>query len=350
MPTRRARMLVALLLALAVGAFAKAHFGPGSGARSDLAFQWYGAAVLWRGGNPYTEIGPGRRIELNVPPLHPAPALVLVGPLTLLSLDDATALFPALGAAVFAFCVTRRRWLPLAAALSWPFLLTVISPQWALLMAAAAVTPALAWLATVKPNIGLALACYRPTRRWILSAVIGGAILTAIAFALQPTWVADWLAALRSQPASSAVDGRAATAYYLAPVTLPGGFLLLAALLRWRRPEARLLVAMACVPHTPTGYELLPLLALVPESLLQALLLAAGSWLVGMTNGWLSPLVSTPTSTLEAFVATGSRYVWGVYLPCLVLVLARPNEGAVPAWLERGLARTSLVRRSRRAA
>jgi hypothetical protein len=38
--------------------------------------------------------------------------------------------------------------------------------------------------------------------------------------------------------------------YYHVPVLVVGGFLTLAAVAKWRLPEARLLVVMACVPQT----------------------------------------------------------------------------------------------------
>ena len=61
-----------------------------------------------------------------------------------------------------------------------------------------------------------------------------------------------------------------------APVTYvtAGGPLILLALLRWRRPEARLLVALGCIPHTTMLYEALPLF-LVARRWQEGVLLAA---------------------------------------------------------------------------
>ncbi|PYP80139.1 MAG: hypothetical protein DMD35_05120, partial [Gemmatimonadetes bacterium] len=33
-------------------------------------------------------------------------------------------------------------------------------------------------------------------------------------------------------------------------------------------------------------------------------------------------------------IAGGALSVWFVYLPCMVMVVRRPNEGTLPAWLE----------------
>jgi hypothetical protein len=112
---------------------------------------------------------------------------------------------------------------------------------------------------------------------------------------------------------------------------------------RWRRPEARLVLALACVPQTPLLYETVPLF-LVPQTLVEGGALWLGSWLVAL---WLS--VSGPyASDVTRFAASNTAIGWLLYLPCTVMILRRPNVGRVPKWLEarlRGLHLPALVGR-----
>jgi hypothetical protein len=108
----------------------------------------------------------------------------------------------------------------------------------------------------------------------------------------------------------------------------PGGFLLPLALLRWRRPEARLLLALACVPQTPTLNETVPLFLVVqtlPEGLtLMWLTIAAAHLVAAIYQG---------TSDYQGWMTgAGVWALWLVYLPCLAMVLRRPNVGVQPMW------------------
>jgi hypothetical protein len=116
---------------------------------------------------------------------------------------------------------------------------------------------------------------------------------------------------------------------YRAPALMPGGILILAALTRWRRGEARLLVALACVPHTTLPYELLPLF-LIPRGWVQTASLVALSHLM-----WLLVAHDFPHPDFYYTVIEYTRTsIPCLYLPCTLMVLRRPNVGAVPEWLE----------------
>ena len=105
---------------------------------------------------------------------------------------------------------------------------------------------------------------------------------------------------------------------------------MLAALSRWRRPEARLLVALACVPQSLHLYEIVPL-ALIPRGWMQAIIYVAGGHLT-----WWILLETRPWPWLPDYLrASGTLYTLLVFLPLTAMVLRRPNEGDVPAWLER---------------
>jgi hypothetical protein len=159
--------------------------------------------------------------------------------------------------------------------------------------------------------------------RW---AIYGGVLLLAAAFIVQPHWVESWRGAL-----AGASMERAKGYFYVAPVVMPGGFVALAALARWRRVEARVIVAMACVPHTILLYEAVPLF-LVPRTLREAELLVFLSYVVLA----LLPHTSSFTNDLDV----SARWITLLlYIPATLMVLRRPNEGPVPAWLESAIAR-----------
>jgi hypothetical protein len=97
---------------------------------------------------------------------------------------------------------------------------------------------------------------------------------------------------------------------------------LLLAALRWRRPEARLLLLMACMPQFPFFYDQLPLW-LIPQSRRQALNLSWFSF--GAFFSWLA--FSFDWTTRQVHMASAAPYVLAlIYIPCLVMVLRRPNE------------------------
>jgi hypothetical protein len=96
--------------------------------------------------------------------------------------------------------------------------------------------------------------------------------------------------------------------------------LVLLAALRWRRPEARLLVTLACVPQTPLLYEAVPLF-LIPARWSESWLLAALTVAVEIALE-----VSGPYASYDARMATGGKWmVWLLYVPCAGIVLCRPN-------------------------
>ena len=136
---------------------------------------------------------------------------------------------------------------------------------------------------------------------------IRGAIVILASLLLFPRWPIAWLGGLSQQQHVTSL------------ILHPGGPLILLALLRWRRSEARLLMALACVPLTPSIYEAIPLF-LIPETWFEAGLLAALTYLVGIT---LPPF---SVATFNAYLAASAdRLVWFLYLPCVVMLLRRPG-------------------------
>jgi hypothetical protein len=310
-PTLRARVLIAVGLGLFAAAISWiGTHRPGFGV-PDFHWWWVGARALIDGQNPYEAvprvIGPEFRL------FHPLPAVILTIPLALLQPDVALSLFSGLSTAVLAIAVTRDSFHRLPLFLSASFAHAAVMGQWSLMLTAAMVLPGLAFLGAVKPNVGLAIVGESLSWRAAL-AMVGFAAITLIAM---PTWPSEWLKQLPNSP------------YHFSPLRTPVGFLTLLALLRWRRPEARLLVVLGMVPQSPFVYEALPLF-LVPRTRFQTYGLVVGSDLalgVYLYARGMSPDVF--------FRINGVAVVALMYLPALVMVMRRPNEGALPGWLER---------------
>jgi hypothetical protein len=130
-------------------------------------------------------------------------------------------------------------------------------------------------------------------------------LLVAVSLVLLPHWPIDWIEALRDTP------------HYKAPVQRPGGILLLLALLRWRRPEARMLGVLALVPHTTGVYEQLPLLLIPQTGRAFAVLLGSSYLAAGLvyTQNTFGPSVATTLDVQWPY------FLILVYLPALVMVL-----------------------------
>jgi hypothetical protein len=275
----------------------------------DLAQVWLAARALLDGVDPYTAIGPDRALAFPYVFVYPLPAAVLALPLAPLPLPWAAAVFVFLGCLAFAWALTREGVAPLLAFASAGMLVATEEAQWSPLLAASLAIPALGALVVCKPTIGAALVAARPT--WW--PVAGGVVLLAIAFALRPHWLAEWHGALtREQPGAPERFG--------AIVQQSGGVLVLLALLRWRRPEARLLAVLACVPHTTLLYETVPL-ALVPRGWGESAAFVALSW---VALWWMA---HHPAMSPAARLAQGATLMlWCSYVPCVAMVLRRRNE------------------------
>ena len=87
----------------------------------------------------------------------------------------------------------------------------------------------------------------------------------ALSVAIYPSWPSAWLGNIAGREEK------------LVPVFQPGGFVLLSALVAWRRAEGRLLLAMSLIPQAMFFYDQL-LLWLIPRTLRQSLLLSIASF------------------------------------------------------------------------
>ena len=281
---------------------------------SDILLLRAAAAAIVHGESPYAAI-----TGLT----YPLPGLVLITPLALVPPGFACALFTFVGTTAFAWALMEQGYAPLLGFFSPGMLFAAQVGQWSPLFAGAVAVAPLGVFLIVKPHVGLATFAARPT--WW--AVAGALVSVAIAFAVQPTWIHDWRASMAL--AGVSVGAVQTASPYNAPVALTGGVLVLLALSKWRRPEARLLVVLACVPQSLLLYEIVPL-ALIPRGWKQAttyLVLSHVVWrILRFENPW-------PVKA-EYLNASGTLIMLAIFLPLTAMVLKRPNEGELPAWLE----------------
>jgi hypothetical protein len=273
---------------------------------SDLAQVWAGARALLHHQNPYEAIGPGRTFNWPYPLFYPMTAILTLIPLAALPLRWVDPIFVGLGFGLFTYAVTMRRLVTpaLVALVSLGALMTLQTSQWSLLLTGAALVPGFGWLLVAKPTIGLALFAAFP--RW--KTAIGCTALLILSIIIWPTWVADWRATFSSAP------------HVIAPIVRAGGPLLLLALLKWKRADARLLLGLACVPHTTVPYETIPLF-LIPQTWLQA----CGLWALALL-AYVGQWATGPYGSQEAYWAGGAQWIVALlYLPCLGMILSRPN-------------------------
>ena len=285
----------------------------------DFSLLRSAAAVAIHGGNPYTAI-PGLE--------YPLPGLILLAPWTALPDAGASALFTFVGATAFAWALMANGYAPLIGFFSPGMLFAAQVGQYPPLFAGAFAIAPLGIFLIAKPHVGFATFVARPSWWPVVSAIV----CTVIAFVILPSWVSDWRGALTLVGAHIT---RGPGAFpYTAPVLLPGGVLVLLALTRWRRPEARLLVALACVPQSMLLYETVPL-GLVPRGWKQASLYMVTGHVI-----WRYLLAQNPWPVRAEYVtASGTLYTIFMFIPLTAMVLKRPNEGRVPAVVERAIAR-----------
>src|SRR5688572_4611434 len=268
----------------------------------DFSYPWRAARALLAGENPYEVIKAVGEYPFNSGLLYPLPAALVATPFANLRPEIAGAIFVGLSSALLAWGLLRDSPHRLPLFLSAPFVQAAILGQWSPLLTAAALMPSLQFLAAAKPTVGLAAWIYNPSRR----GIIGGLILVAIAFLVLPSWLGDWREVVGT------------TNKYRGPATTLLGAFLLLGVLRWRRREGRLFVAMSLIPQLPVFYDSL-ILWLIPSTLWRSVALSAASWV-----GYLAwyPHHTSPAQNEIAF----PWLVFTIYAPALVLLLLLPSR------------------------
>jgi hypothetical protein len=308
MPTPFARAFVAAALGLVLGTcvFVFLQRRPRL-AGADFGYVWRAAGHLTESRNPYDAMPPGPRYGVDGPFLYPLPAAVLAIPLARLNAAQASAVFFGVSTALLAFGMTALGWWRLAAVVSPPYLLALLSANWSPLMLAAATIPWLGWLMVAKPNLGLIVFAAWP--RW--ATVVGALALIAVSVLVLPSWPLDWLAHVRAETIPHEPLARWAL-----------GAIGLAGLLRWRTPEGRLLAAFTLVPVSAFPYDFL-LLWLIPRTRRQMTALTACAWLAAPVIVGIDARANAATVSIVRAVL-----VLGLVVPATIIVLRFPNRVA----------------------
>jgi hypothetical protein len=273
----------------------------------DFTWPWRAARVLLERHNPYEVIQATGPYPFNVGLFYPLPAGIVALPFAPLSPAIAGTAFFFVSGTLLAFGLTARRQdlckLPMFA--SAPFCMAAVLGQWAPLMTAAALLPAMQFVLVAKPNLGLACWVYRPSIRGAIAAA-GFALATLL---IIPTWPLDWRHALAAAPRYKGPIMRGAT-----------GVILLLGAARWRRREGRLFLTMSVMPQLSLFYDQLPLW-LIPNTVWRSVALSAFSWLAW--SRWY------PSRGLTSSVAAAEPWVfWLIYVPALALVILLPPRDA----------------------
>ena len=280
------------------------------GAVPDFLYPWTATRLFLDGTNPYAVMRGGGPPPYDEYFFYPFTALLALLPLATLPLPAAGSIFFGVTSGALAYLITRDGLWRVHIFMSAPFVVAALLVQFSPLLMTIAFVPALGFLATLKPNLGLAVFAYRPS--WKM--VAGCAVLAGISLLVFPSWPGWWLESVRR-------DGRGGA--HAIPLLQTGGVLLLLALLRWRRRAARLLLAMSIVPQQLYFYDQLPLW-FIPHTRKQSIALTGCSQLAMI----LYYLFRTPG---ELVIKSAYPYVVAlIYLPALIILL-RTAGAPLPA-------------------
>jgi hypothetical protein len=294
-----------LAVAVAIGALASVlvwlSYHGHADAVSDWDQCWLAARALLQGSSAYGAVNADTS---PWPLIYPLPAVLVSLPFAPLPLGVGRALFAGVTSGLLAYAVSTR-WVGLLPFISGAYAWALFAVQWVPLLVAAVLLPWLSFLLVVKPTTGVALGIGWPSRR----AVIGAVVLCAVSFMVEPGWLLQWREGIGAK-----------IVYHVPPVMRPFGWLLLLALLRWRQPGGRFLLASAFIPQAAMPSDLLALL-LIPRTFRERVFFVGSTQLLA-----LYALSSVHTRSPGGF----AQQLWPAtlllgYLPALVMVLRRSN-------------------------
>jgi hypothetical protein len=261
------RILVAVLIGILSGGLAFLNFQIRECIACDFTTFWRAARHTLAGENPYVQITPSGPYPYDAQYFYPLTAALAVIPFALFPAAVGGALFFGLSAGILALALLKEGWQRLPIFLSAPFLVAAAVGQWSVLFTALTLLPGLQSLITVKPNLGLAAFLYRPTWKaaFLTLSFIGLSLL------VRPDWPLSWWQELQ--------DTQTGAQYRLPILSIfPISLILLASAWHWRKPEGRLLLALALVRQNLWFYDQLQLFIL-PRTWNQSWAVTFLSWI-----------------------------------------------------------------------
>jgi hypothetical protein len=257
-----------LVFATVAATVAWLSMGP-SGLAKDFTLSWTAANHVLAGHDPYGEMRPTGVYPFNVPFYYPLPAALLATPFAPIPVRYAGVAFVFVSFGIAAVALMRDSAPRVAMLLGFPAVMAATLGQWSPLLVAATVVPAVQLVLPVKPTLGAAAFASRPARLGVVLALL----VLGLCFVIQPGWLASWRAAVSGAWTS-----------YTSPFRWGhgAGVVLLAALVWWRDPGARLLGVMALAPQLPLFYDQL-LVQAAARTRREVLVLVAASWVGGLT-------------------------------------------------------------------
>jgi hypothetical protein len=316
MPTRRQRLTVALLIAVVSAALHFRRALDNSG-WSDFAPLWQAARLMFSGQSAYELMGPGNVVVSAYPMYYPATAFVIAGPFALIpSMHVASTVFVFVSALLLAYGITADGWYRLPVFPSIAYFHSVFLGQWSIVMMAALYLPVVAAIAVAKPQSALpVIGSATDVRAW-KAAFVGGLGIVAISLIAMPSWPLEWWGKVQG------------SSDFVPAVARFGGPLILLNLLRWRRPEAWLILLAACMPQTWPPYNGLILMA-AAMTYREACFLSLVSSIAWLAFAYFSPeLTKAEQQSQMSIVLNLSGYI-----PATILILRRPNTGSGPLFL-----------------
>ncbi len=305
----RWRVLISAAMGLASGVFCwflLRHFHQGA---ADFGWTIRAAQYVLVGHNPYDT------------PLqqYPLTAALFGLPFVRLRPEVAAGLFFAISSGLLAFGLTRDGYHRLLVFLAYPYWAAIITAQWSPLITASAFSPWLLPVTMAKPQVGLPVALTHFSRRGALAC----AVLFLLSLAVMPRWPLLWIAQFGYYQ------------HFIPLLVLPGPLILLA-LFRYRERDAVLLLLTALMPQRWFFDSLI--LWLIPRSRREILATAILSWGAGIWRWYHIP---------HSFTQAGRWAVLWIYLPMLLVVLARGSTVKGVSPFVRGLFRLVTLRRDR---
>jgi hypothetical protein len=281
----RLRVLISATIGLASGVFCwflLAHFHQGA---ADFGWAIAAARDLLAHRDPYA----------TAMQLYPLPAALFGLPFVGMRPEVAGGVFYGLSSGLMAFGLSRHGYHRLLVFMAYPYWAGFLTAQWPPLILASAFFPLLLPATLAKPQLGIPVFLTRLSRNGIIAC----SLVLIASFLVLPQWPLLWMAHFHSY------------ARFIPVLVLPGPLLLLA-LWKYRDRDAIFLLLMAVMPQR-WFYDML-VLWLIPKSRREIVWTAFLSWGAGVWRWYHIP---------HSFTEVGRVAVFTMYLPMLVVVLAR---------------------------